>query len=78
MAAGILPKPGTKYGPCRKLCLHRDCNSIKLDARAKCHICSKPIGYNVRFYREDDGRLVHALCIELQVEQEQATQRVLA
>lgn len=33
-------------------------------ARARCRICGDMIGYGHRFYRADNGRLVHAACLE--------------
>ena len=67
MAAGILPKPGTKHGPCKR-CEHIDCRQTRRDAESLCRVCQRPIGYQTRFYRETDppGRnnLVHAACVE--------------
>jgi len=63
MAAGVLPKPGTKYGPCKKDCKHRDCSLTRGDAMRLCSFCHKPIGYGVRYYRSDAG-LDHAVCAE--------------
>jgi hypothetical protein len=40
-------------------------------AAAICPHCRKPIGYGVRFYRDEAERLVHALCFE------QATERAM-
>jgi len=71
MAAGILPKPGTKYGPCKKkACGHTDCARTRLDSQAVCRICQKAIGYNVRYYREDNNGLVHAFCFEKECDDE--------
>lgn len=73
MAAGSLPKPGTKYGPCKSDCEHRDCAETRHMAAENCGICDTPIGYDVRFYDERgrDGRnLVHAVCLEDEVEQQ--------
>jgi hypothetical protein len=50
MAAGILSKPGTEYGPCAKECQHTDCRKTREMAEARCTICRKPIGYDTRFY----------------------------
>lgn len=75
MAAGILPKPGSEY-LCRGKCEHIDCNHIRQDAAAVCRICQKPIGFEKRFYRDTDpqghetGQLVHALCLEIEIENE--------
>jgi cytochrome c553 len=61
MAAGMLPKPGTKFGPCKKSCQHKDCEQTRADAAAMCGICHEAIGYGRLFYREGSG-LVHELC----------------
>jgi len=64
MAAGILSAPGTKIGPCKKSCKHKDCAEIKTMAATACTVCLKNIGYDTRFYQLEDKTLVHALCIE--------------
>lgn len=71
MAAGILPKPGSKYGPCKKKCEHIDCQRTRFEAWSKCRICNEAIGYNVRFYREDNNGLVHANCLEDEVDRQE-------
>jgi hypothetical protein len=64
MAAGVLPKPGTQYGPCdaSASCGHADCAETVRESMAVCTICGRPIGYGTRFYqvREPDER-VHPL-----------------
>lgn len=62
MAAGILPEPGTDYGPCEGECSHRDCKETKEMAKKECPECGEKIGYGVRFY-EKDGKLYHASCL---------------
>ena len=66
MAAGILPKPGTKLGPCKTICKHRDCAETRGVADSLCHVCQKPIGYGVGYYRHDQfgGAYDHAWCAE--------------
>ena len=70
MAAGILSKPGSKFGPCRKPCAHLDCADTRKISGALCPYCSTPIGYDRRFYatRPDrSGPVVgyeHASCAE--------------
>ncbi len=39
-------------------------------AATLCSLCHRPIGYGVRFYREPDETLIHALCLEEKIEQE--------
>lgn len=63
MAAGTLPKPGSKFGPCLDACQHKDCAQTRADAVAKCPICGRAIGYSVEFYRVDTT-LHHARCLE--------------
>jgi hypothetical protein len=63
MAAGILPKPGTKLGPCKKECGHIDCLQIRSEAECTCLYCRKKVGYGVRVYRHGDY-MVHARCHE--------------
>lgn len=53
MAAGSLPAPGTKYGPCKKTCAHADCAAARREAAAICRICGEAIGYENAFYQED-------------------------
>jgi hypothetical protein len=73
MAAGILPKPGSKVGPCKTQCKHRDCQQTKAEAAAACRFCGKPIGYGVGFYRSRlSGELAHAFCFEEAVERNDA------
>jgi hypothetical protein len=69
MAAGTLPKPGAKdYERTELLCVddckHTDCNYLKTMTKSLCKICQTPIGYDTRYYREDDKQLVHARCVE--------------
>lgn len=66
MAAGILSKPGTKYGPCANECGHVDCAHTRKMATSNCTICNQPIGYETRFYvgQVDKNTYYHALCLE--------------
>jgi hypothetical protein len=73
MAAGSIPKPGSKYGPCMSACRHCDCKQYRKDAATICPLCKKPIGYDTSFY-DDRGSisiddflraLVHAECSEI-------------
>lgn len=68
MAAARLASPGTDYGPCKKDCKHIDCAETRKQAATHCFRCWMVIGYEVRFYRADDGRLVHAVCEERHAE----------
>mgnify|MGYP000847689096 CR=1 FL=1 len=54
MAAGILQKPGSKFGPCGEACRHLDCADTRKIAATECPYCSKPIGYGRLFYQTTD------------------------
>jgi len=70
MAAGLISKPGTEYGPCEGSCTHSDCKSLRKIAQSECYICGQTIGYDKRFY-EDASGFTHAICTEKQIEEEQ-------
>jgi hypothetical protein len=62
MAASSLPAPGTEYGPCEPSCEHTDCAATRAMAGRNCAGCAEKIGYEKRFFREDDGSLLHMAC----------------
>lgn len=68
MAAGILSLPGTKHGPCKNECKHKDCAGTRKMAESICPRCEKAIGYETRFYKitgEITGtEYYHADCLE--------------
>lgn len=80
MAAAMLSRPGSKYGPCEAGeygCGHRNCRITQRMASEMCRFCSERIGYERRFYTDPqnardvrgDGpetgpQLVHADCLE--------------
>ena len=76
LAAGSIPQPGTKLGPCAHtdhyghLCIHMDCREMRETADAECVYCGKPIGYDTRYYRETEDSVrplvnySHARCAE--------------
>lgn len=68
MAAGMLPKPGTKCGPCSEPCQHTDCAATRKQSAELCSWCDEPIGYGTRFFVDGD-EYVHELC-ELQAIEE--------
>lgn len=74
MAAGVLPAPGTEYGPCdTPECGHRDCEATRETAVSLCSWCDEPIGYDTRYYHGDSpGDYVHALCEELAIDEGRA------
>jgi hypothetical protein len=63
MSAGILPKPGSKAGPCKR-CEHIDCTDTRSRADSTCLYCHKTVGYGVRIYQHGDYT-VHAICHEV-------------
>ena len=63
MAASLLARPGTKSGPCKNKCTHRDCAATRADAAHVCKFCKKQIGYDTLYYRVE-GELQHAACAE--------------
>jgi hypothetical protein len=71
MAAGSLPKPGSKYGPCLEPCQHKDCQLTREMATTPCRICGLVINYDRRFYDEGSNpvnlNLVHATCLENEI-----------
>lgn len=78
-----IQKPGTKFGPCKKACQHRDCDESRFIATfCICRFCGKAIGYQTRFYLDPDAapatptdkRWVHADCLEDAVDAERAKQ----
>lgn len=72
MAAGTLPKPGSKFGPCEirgagtwnpdgtvsppDACTHADCVQTRRDAACVCRFCKQRIGYDVRHYIDPDDK----------------------
>lgn len=84
MAAGNLPEPGTKWGPCMDACAHLDCAETRTMAKTACAICGDPIGYDSPFYQrnslatdmvEEGPRvLVHASCAEDEIERQRKEQ----
>lgn len=77
MAASMLPKPGSKFGPCQPSCAHRDCAITTRMAGEACRFCDKAIGYDTRFFTDPKNTrdvrgdspeagpaLVHADCLE--------------
>lgn len=63
MAAGVLPKPGSHAGPCKKTCAHLDCVETRERAASMCLYCRKSVGYGKRIYQHGDYT-VHAVCHE--------------
>ena len=68
MSASMLSPPGTIYGPCNYPCVHKDCAATRSMAKSLCRICGKPIGYGTRYYSEQGDTLVHANCLEKEIE----------
>jgi hypothetical protein len=80
MAAGAISSPGSHaWSTCAVQCYHRDCHLNRVITASPCKICTKPIGWDTRFYdqRTPEERLadekleagvtagfVHADCAE--------------
>ena len=66
MGWSLLPKPGTKTGPCKDECEHIDCAKTRSMAESMCSICDEEIGYERAFYASDDEPdvLDHAVCAQ--------------
>jgi len=82
MAVGVLPEPGTKFGPCQPVkggngvqlyCAHKDCAQTRKIAGSVCLLCGRAIGYETAYFRDEDnaGRWVHAVCAEDKAECDQ-------
>lgn len=64
MSSGMLPKPGSKLGPCKTKCAHVDCAQTRADAASPCRFCGIPIGYGEHFFRARlGGALAHEYCV---------------
>lgn len=75
MAVGMLNRPGTKFGPCKNKCEHRDCAAARKQAANPCAVCLKPIGYENGYFIVDhadypelcpqgEWKPAHAVCLE--------------
>jgi len=63
MAAGHLSPPGTESGPCEEECIHKDCASTRFLASRLCAECGEPIGYDTRFFQDENWSvLTHLRC----------------
>lgn len=69
MAFGMLPEPGKmgwhgerQIGPCVEGCDHPSCRKTREMSKTECEICGEPIGYETKFQRDEDGKLVHFTC----------------
>ncbi len=73
MDGRLMFRPGSQAGPCSDECGHFDCKLTRADAAAPCRICSKPIGYEGRFYLAPGAigrQFVHAVCLKRRIEKE--------
>ena len=76
MAFGVLPEKGSRYAPCEPSCEHRDCASTRRMAEGSCRLCGKQVGYGARVYQDPETDdvyvLVHANCLEDEIDRERA------
>jgi hypothetical protein len=71
MAVGVLPKPGSKTGPCLNECSHSGCQYRRKISESVCRLCHSVIGYDVRFEIDplqtkgplETRAYVHAVCL---------------
>lgn len=72
MAFAVIAKPGSKLGPCKKMCQHKDCAAGRAEAEKVCPACEKLIGYDTPFVTvRDAGGLPwtwHNECAEIEAE----------
>lgn len=66
MAYIIVPKPGSKVGPCAGDCTHRDCAESRRTATQPCHLCHKQLGYETKLSGEP---LAHYACLLKEMEE---------
>lgn len=78
MAATMIEEPGVGMGPCLE-CKHEDCAEYRKEAASACAICSKPIGYNTRFFMDhiegepaNKFRRTHMVCRVKEIEANKA------
>jgi hypothetical protein len=71
VAASRIPRPGTKYGPCKEACAHIDCKAQREEAKTNCEFCHSAIGFGREFYYLSADDLAHAECYERHIEEEQ-------
>jgi hypothetical protein len=72
MAAIMIESPGKGTGPCLK-CDHTDCAENRERVKDLCAICSKPVGYDTKFFCDEAGtgegwRTTHMLCRVKEIE----------
>ena len=77
MSATWISAPGTKYGPCKEACGHRDCAASRADAEKVCKYCGKFIGYETAYYADGPEKdrfasLVHQICELKAIEAEES------
>jgi hypothetical protein len=71
----VMPKPGTRLGPCRgRDCGHTDCAASRAAAEACCLWCGQPIGYDTPYFR-DEACSAHAACAWAEQAARQARER---
>ncbi len=70
VAFGLIPLPGSKFGPCSVPCVHRDCEASREAAEAVCPGCRKQIGYEKKFTTDEGGAAWHLPCYVAAIDQE--------
>lgn len=68
MAWSMIPTPGTKYGPCKEECSHKDCNQSRSIANKICPYCNQFIGYEKPFCIDENKNTCHYSCLIYDIE----------
>jgi hypothetical protein len=63
MSVRIIPSPGKPKGPCDRACGHLACHEKFQTAGMTCWKCSRPIGFDIEFTRDEETqKLQHVVC----------------
>lgn len=60
--AATVPSPGSADGPCREVCGHDGCASLRRSAAVACAVCGAAVGYDTPFLAAF-GERVHGACL---------------
>jgi hypothetical protein len=63
MTYSVIPRPGSRLGPCVPVCRHRDCLENREQALWACFLCHHPLGFEVAWTIADDEYPVHIDCL---------------
>jgi hypothetical protein len=57
-----IPSPGKPGGPCDRACGHTACHEKFQIAGTRCAKCSRPLGFDIEFNSDANGKLKHVVC----------------